>query len=57
MESDALRLAKARIAIEAAIRDRHRLEHELKMAKLENRRLRTAVALLRRETGRKAAAE
>jgi hypothetical protein len=36
---------KARQACEAALRDRHRLEHELKMAKMENARLTTAVAL------------
>ena len=46
-----LKLLKARPACEAALRERARVEHELKMAKMENARLRTAVALLRRRPG------
>jgi hypothetical protein len=48
MESDALRLAKAQHVISAMQADRVRLEHELKMARLEVTRLRRAVVSLQR---------
>jgi hypothetical protein len=52
MDDPDLRLLKAQLACEAALKDRRRREHQLKMAKMENDRLRHAVALLKRETGR-----
>jgi hypothetical protein len=52
MESDALRLAKARHVISAMQADKVRLEHALKLARLENTRLRRAVVSLQRQTAK-----
>jgi hypothetical protein len=47
MDSDALRLAKARIAITAATRERERLLRELAKLKADNARLRLALRYAR----------
>jgi hypothetical protein len=48
MESDALKLLQARRVIDAMRGERTRLEHELKMARMDVTRLRRAVVTLQR---------
>lgn len=52
MDSDALRLARAQHVISAMQAERVRREHELRMARLENTRLRRAVVALRRQAAK-----
>jgi len=49
MDDTALKLLRAQHLIEAANRERFRLEHELKQARLEVTRLRRAVVSLQRQ--------
>ena len=49
MDSDALRLAKAQAVIGAERALRSKAEHELRVARLENTRLRRAVVALQRQ--------
>jgi hypothetical protein len=52
----ALRLAKVRAIIAALWSDKTRLEHELRMARMDNTRLRRAVVGLQRQQTRRGSA-